>query len=160
MYCPHIRHFPHPWSQELTIFAFPTEEAEVEDVLLAKIKENPNPVEFPISVIGAKPKTLAYLDDGTGPPPPPPPLAPGEKPGPPPVNKLLVDGIQFGRLLVNKKDTRSFIIDNPGVESVDRLIKGAHQCSLLINIWFTFAPTYSTTSDLHPPLMAPQACFQ
>ena len=83
-------------------------------MLLAKIANNPTPVEFPIAVIGAKPTALAYLDDGTGPPPPPPPLAPGEKPGPPPVNKLLVEGIQFGRLLVDKKDTRSFILDNPG----------------------------------------------
>ena len=88
----------------------------LEDVLLAKIKDNPHPVEFPVAVIGAKPTVLAYLDDGAGPPPPPPVLAPGEKAGPLPVNKLLVEGIQFGRLLLGKRDVRSFIIDNPGGE--------------------------------------------
>lgn len=65
------------------------------------------PVEFPISVIGAKPQVLVYLNDGTPPPdptrPPPPPPEPASrtasKPGTPlappqPVNKLLAEGVQ------------------------------------------------------------------
>lgn len=96
----------------------------VEDVLLAKIKDNPTRVEFPLAVIGAKPTVLAYLDDGSGPPPPPPPLVPGEKPGPPPVNKLLVEGIQFGRLLVAKRDVRGFVVDNPGLLPVKWRLAG------------------------------------
>ena len=56
-----------------------------------------------------------YLDDGSPPPPLPPVPVPGEKPQPPPPNRILTEGIAFGRLLVNKKDLRSFIISNPGL---------------------------------------------
>ncbi len=50
------------------------------------IKDNPVPVEFPISVIGAKPQVLAYLNDGS---PPPDPTK-----QPPAPNRLLTEGVQ------------------------------------------------------------------
>ncbi len=89
-------------TQELTLYAFPTEQAVVEDTLVCRIRDSPIPVEFPISVIGSKPQMLAYLDDGSPPPSLPPEPKPGEKPAPAPPNKLLTEGVQFGRLLVRR----------------------------------------------------------
>ncbi|EFJ42226.1 hypothetical protein VOLCADRAFT_67248 [Volvox carteri f. nagariensis] len=66
-------------TQELVVYAFPKADGLVEDVIVCRIKDNPTPVEFPISVIGAKPQ------------------------------------VQFERLLVNKKDIKTFTITNPGL---------------------------------------------
>ncbi len=41
------------------------QEGVVEDTLVVKIKDNPTPVVFPLSVIGAKPQVHVRLDDGT-----------------------------------------------------------------------------------------------
>lgn len=78
-------------TQELTVYAFPTEEGPVEDVIICQIKDNPVPVEFPISVVGASPKVHVRLDDGTPGPlqapaaaaaaTPPPPTSPSKAKG-------------------------------------------------------------------------------
>eukprot|EP00798_Chlamydomonas_sp_ICE-L_P006741 gene6741-3411_t len=66
---------------DLTVYAFPTDEGRYDDVIVCKIKDNPTPVEFPISVTGGKPLgKKGAVPDG-------------------PVNKLLSEGIVFGRLL-------------------------------------------------------------
>ncbi|KXZ49496.1 hypothetical protein GPECTOR_21g722 [Gonium pectorale] len=98
-------------TQELCVYAFPMHDGLVEDVLVCRVKDNPTPVEFPISVIGAKPQVHVRLNDGT-PPPDLSALAPG---APHPPNRLLTEGIMFERLLVNKKDIKTFTITNPGL---------------------------------------------
>ncbi|KAG2489301.1 hypothetical protein HYH03_012133 [Edaphochlamys debaryana] len=118
-------------TQELCVYGFPVTDGLVEDVIVCRIKDNPTPVEFPISLIGAKPQVMVRLNDGTPPPPmpsglpePPTPPASSSKPGTPagpaaappgPPNKLLTEGIVFERLLVNKKDVKTFTITNPGL---------------------------------------------
>ena len=62
-------------------------------------------MEFPISVIGAKPLVAVKLEDGTS--------NAWDAPLPTP-NKLLTEGVLFDRLLVNKTDTRSVVVINPG----------------------------------------------
>jgi hypothetical protein len=58
----------------------------------------------------------------------PPALDPKtNKPLPPPPNRILTEGVQFGRLLVGKKDSRSFIIANPGLLPVKWRLAGAQE---------------------------------
>lgn len=108
----------------------------MEDVVVCKIKDNPTPVEFPISIIGAKPVVHVRLDDGTpGPaqvsataPPastelkPKTPPAKGAKADAGPPNKILTEGVVFDRLLVNKKDVKCELIAEIAVTA------GATQC--------------------------------
>lgn len=51
-------------TQDLTVWAFPTAEGPVEDVIVAKIKDNPVPVEFPVTVIGGRPLVLVRAHGG------------------------------------------------------------------------------------------------
>lgn len=53
-------------TQDLTVWAFPTAEGPVEDVIVAKIKDNPVPVEFPVTVIGGRPLVLVRTQRGAG----------------------------------------------------------------------------------------------
>ncbi|KAF5830389.1 hypothetical protein DUNSADRAFT_14652 [Dunaliella salina] len=117
-------------TQELTVFAFPTEVGPVEDAIVCHIKDNPEPVVFPLSVVGAKPQVHVRRDDGTPGPltlPPPeagtPPGTPADKDAPATPgkggakekNKILAEGVVFERLLVGKSDTKEFFITNPGL---------------------------------------------
>lgn len=42
-------------TQDLQLFAFPADESYFEDVVICRIKDNPNQVEFPVAVQGTKP---------------------------------------------------------------------------------------------------------
>ncbi|KAJ9512718.1 hypothetical protein QJQ45_019009 [Haematococcus lacustris] len=116
-------------TQDVTVYAFPMEEGIVEDALVCTIKDNPEPVTFPLSVVGAKPVVHVRLDDGTPAPthitavpvPVAVELKPKTPPGKPgkaiaeqgPVNKILTEGVVFERLLLGRKDSKTFIITNP-----------------------------------------------
>lgn len=49
-------------SQDMSIWAFPKALEAVQDTLLGRIASNPNPVEFQISCVGAKPQVEVRLD--------------------------------------------------------------------------------------------------
>lgn len=90
-----------------------------------RIRDNPTPVEFPISIIGAKPSVAVRLLDGTPTPVLPQETsrpvttatataAPGGKGAAVPANRLLTEGVLFERLIVGKRESKSFEISNTG----------------------------------------------
>ncbi len=113
-----------------------TQEGEIQDAVVCRITDNPEPVVFPISVIGSKPIARVRLDDGSPDPYAADPAAAAAaavaaaadaaKPKTPPkggkggsgdsgpVNKLLQEGMVFERLLVGKQETQHMLISNPG----------------------------------------------
>lgn len=117
-------------TKEIQLYAFPRDEGEYEDALILTVTDNPEPVVFPISVIGAKPQLQARLDEGTvsqdaaataaaadAKPKTPPGKAGTGKKGEKeavPGNKLLSEGVVFERLLLGKQETKTIILANPG----------------------------------------------
>ena len=49
-------------TQELTLWAFPKAAGPAQDVVVCRISDNPVPVEFPVSCVGAKPQVEVRLD--------------------------------------------------------------------------------------------------
>ncbi len=110
-----------------------------------RLRDNPTPLEFPISFIGAKPAVQVTLNDP--PPPPPPAIAAGPsaarlstdggrhggatwgrggRPGPKDALIAAADHlIQFERLLVGKTATKSFTVANLGVLPLKWRVAGA-----------------------------------
>ena len=70
-------------TQELTVFAFPREPVPSEDFLVCECENSPNKVEFPLAVVGEKPKV-----------------------------ELSADRIAFDRLLLEHRDSKTFSVRN------------------------------------------------
>ncbi|KAK9824158.1 hypothetical protein WJX72_008157 [[Myrmecia] bisecta] len=120
-------------SADLTIFAFPRDLGEVQDTIVCRISDNPTPVEFTVCCVGAKPVVEIELAPDVLPPPalPAGKTAPGVQPAkaaspvPPAPNKIMVEGIVFERLLLGKKDSKTFIIHNRSVLPAKWKLAGA-----------------------------------
>eukprot|EP00854_Cymbomonas_tetramitiformis_P000766 gene766-1240_t len=82
-------------TQDLTIYAMPNNVGMVEDTLVCTITDNPEPVEFFLSAVGAKP-----------------------------VIELDVENLEFERLLVDHKDAMKFTIKNVCLLPIKWTIKG------------------------------------
>lgn len=105
------------------------------------MRDNPTPLEFPVSVIGAKPSVAIRLDQPVG----AAPLGDAAKPGArerrtsevgakaakPAAGKGAKQAVeltvQFDRLLLRKKDTQSIIISNTGVLPFKWRLAGAEK---------------------------------
>ncbi|WIA13448.1 hypothetical protein OEZ85_007028 [Tetradesmus obliquus] len=128
-------------TQELTVLAYPGAEGTFEDVVMCRLRDNPTPLEFPVSVIGAKPSVAIRLDQPVG----AAPLGDAAKPGArerrtsevgakaakPAAGKGAKQAVeltvQFDRLLLRKKDTQSIIISNTGVLPFKWRLAGAEK---------------------------------
>eukprot|EP00879_Flechtneria_rotunda_P031644 GHRR01034590.1.p1 GENE.GHRR01034590.1~~GHRR01034590.1.p1 ORF type:complete len:525 (+),score=187.16 GHRR01034590.1:182-1576(+) len=125
-------------TQELTVFAFPATEGLFEDSVMCRLRDNPTPLEFPISVVGAKPSVAVKLnvpavshepsgktptglrratDAGTA-------AKGAAAKGAKPVAEYIM---QFDRLLLNRKDSQSFTVSNTGVVPFKWQLAGATQ---------------------------------
>jgi hypothetical protein len=121
------------------------QEEEAKDELVIRVRDNPEPIIFPLSVFGTTPSVTVRLDEpelGPGPGPEQPatevaPSLPPAKPKTPPkggkaagkdaspaelapaANKLLAEGMVFERLLLGKREAKHMIIYNPGDPRVE-----------------------------------------
>ena len=73
-------------TQDLSVYAFPTENGLFEEAVVCSIEGNPNPVVFPMTCLGDKP--LLEIDG------------------------LSEDSINFGRLLLGQRDTKTLVLRN------------------------------------------------
>ena len=73
-------------TKDLSVYAFPTENGLFEEAVVCAIEGNPNPVVFPMTCLGDKPVVE--------------------------VEGLSEDKIDFGRLLLGQKDTKTFVLRN------------------------------------------------
>ena len=93
------------------------------------MRDNPTPLEFPISVIGAKPSVVVKLD---GPQPPQPDASTTKAAGKGTNDKAKALQkaeltVQFDRLLLRKKDSHSLVISNTGILPFKWRMAGAAQ---------------------------------
>ena len=112
-------HLARDETTDLVVFAFPSEVEKFEDKLVCVIDKNPDPVEFALSCLGARPFVVVTEDV---------PVQEGEepetKPEDSPTESCKVD---FGRLLLGHRDDRRILIRNPTMMPVSWKLLGAEE---------------------------------